>query len=162
MHARGIVGEDAREHVRAVEVRRRTRVGHGTRREQTLGRGRARRVQRVKTAGPPAAPTVRVRAEVEEYIDQRNVVALGQKNERRRIERTHGRVHHLAQLGVGGEERANGAGITLVEGSGDLGQGGGHGQDCGTTGNAVKPAVDALVFPRPPLAVAGRPKLLRL
>jgi hypothetical protein len=43
-------------------------------------------MQWMETTGPPAAATIRIGAEIEERIDQRDIPSLGHRDQRRRVE----------------------------------------------------------------------------
>ena len=67
------------EQVEAVEMRRGARVGDRAGSEQTLGGCAGRAVQRVESARPPLAPPIRIGAELEQHVDDREVVRAARR-----------------------------------------------------------------------------------
>jgi hypothetical protein len=114
--ARGIRGEDGREEIGAVEVRRGAGVGDRAAGEQPFGRGAADDVQRVESAGPPVAAPGGVGAALEQHVDDVRVL-VGCVDERGGVEGEHRLVQRGAQLGALAEERAQRRRVAALHGS---------------------------------------------
>jgi hypothetical protein len=95
-----IVVEQFREDVRSVEARRGARVRNRAGGNQSVGDNPPRTVKRVKSAGPPAALSVRVGAELEEGLDQLEVAIPRDRDKRGRIEAEQRLVDCGPRLGV--------------------------------------------------------------
>ncbi len=84
VHARRIRVEDLFQEIQPVQSRRRAGIGNGAGRQESVGSGRTRSVERMETAGPPTALAVRVGAEVEERHHDLEVVT-GSCHQRGRV-----------------------------------------------------------------------------
>ena len=98
VHARWIVADEACEQLGAIEMCGRAGVRHGARGEQAIRRRPRRRMQRVKTARPPAAAPIGVRAELEQHVHHREVI--GERDDGGRVEAEHGLIEPRAELRV--------------------------------------------------------------
>ena len=96
VHARRIGGDHPGQELRAIEMGRRAGVGDGPRSDQPFGRVTGGRVQRMKAACPPCAALIGIGAVVEQYVDDRAIVGVG--DDRRRVEAEHGVVDPCAEL----------------------------------------------------------------
>jgi len=76
VHTRWILGDHPRKKIQTIQVRGRASVGDGASRDQSVGGGPSRGVERVKSARPPIAPPIRICAEVEEHIDHRRITGV--------------------------------------------------------------------------------------
>src|SRR5688572_3528803 len=118
VHAGRIFADHAREQIEAIELRRGARVRHRACGEQTLGRTTGGGVQGVKAACPPVAAAVGVGAELEEQLDHREVVGVG--DDRRRVEPEHRLVDVLAELRMLLEEMSYRTCVAPVESASQL------------------------------------------
>ena len=93
-----IAGDQLAKRLGAIQMRGRARVNRCARGDESF-RGRAgRRIQRVKSAGPPLAAPVRVGAEVEQHVDHRGIV--GERDDGGSVEAEHGLIDPPAELGA--------------------------------------------------------------
>jgi hypothetical protein len=86
VHARRILAKDYGEEVLPVQLRRGARVRLSARREQAVGNCAFRGVQRMEATSPPAAPAVRIGAELEQRIHHVHVSVTRNRHEGRRVE----------------------------------------------------------------------------
>ena len=98
VHAGRVGRNHLLEHVRAIQVRRGTRIHHRAGGNQPLGRLPGRRIERVERARPPLAPPVRIGARLEQHAHHRRVAGVG--DDRGRVEREERLVDALTQLRV--------------------------------------------------------------
>ena len=106
VRARWSIRQNPRKHVGTIEMRRRAGVRDRAGCEQSLGHCSGRSVEGMKTAGPPAALAIRVSPELQKDVDQLDVTAAGDRDERRGVERQHWLVDEPARLFVRFEEPA--------------------------------------------------------
>jgi hypothetical protein len=113
VHARRVRGDDPHQQLRTIEMRCGARIGNRAARDQTLGGIASGHVKRMKAAGPPRAALIRVRAEVEEYVDHVAIARVG--DDGRRVVAEHGLVDLRAQFRVLREEPAQRVRIAAPE-----------------------------------------------
>ena len=93
-------------------MRRRAGIWNGASCDQTRGGRRRRSVQRVEAARPPAAPTIRIRAKIEQRIDHVDIGGGG--DDRGRIEAEQRLIDVAAQLLLPGKQAAERRGVAIA------------------------------------------------